>query len=190
MNIKKSRSIEAYIPTSSMADIAFLLIIFFMVSSVFPLDKTDMELPTTFEVKDYPEDSAIVAITTEQLEKARSEKKVDFADVNFLQDTVKLRVSDGKVQSQEIFSKPVSQWNMTDEAQFEQLRSLIEKELIRKVERRNEINLEEGDPPIAIVIKADAKVPYFAVDGVVQTMQEIGGQATSRVAILSHLPKK
>lgn len=188
MDIKKSKSIEAYIPTSSMADIAFLLIIFFMVSSVFPLDKTGMELPTTWEVKDYPEDSAIIAITTTQLEQKREKKEENLADVDFNRDTVHIKVSDGLTPSQEIFTQPVSQWNMTDEVQFGTLRDLLENELVKKVDRRTEINLEEGKAPIAIVIKADAKVPYFAVDGVVQALQEIGGQASSRVAILSHLP--
>jgi len=38
-NIKKERSREVYIPTSSMSDIAFLLLLFFMVSTVFVQEK-------------------------------------------------------------------------------------------------------------------------------------------------------
>ncbi|HNQ42971.1 MAG TPA: biopolymer transporter ExbD [Candidatus Cloacimonadota bacterium] len=37
--IKKERSKDAYIPTSSMSDIAFLLLLFFMVSTVFVQEK-------------------------------------------------------------------------------------------------------------------------------------------------------
>jgi len=38
-NFKKERSRNAYIPTSSMSDIAFLLLLFFMVSTVFVQEK-------------------------------------------------------------------------------------------------------------------------------------------------------
>jgi biopolymer transport protein ExbD len=49
MKILKSKEIAAYIPTASMADIAFLLIIFFMVTTVFQVDKTSVNLPRTWE---------------------------------------------------------------------------------------------------------------------------------------------
>ena len=49
MNIHKSRDIGAYIPTASMADIAFLLIVFFMVTAVFQVDKTSVNLPSSWE---------------------------------------------------------------------------------------------------------------------------------------------
>jgi biopolymer transport protein ExbD len=49
VRIRKSRDISAYIPTASMADIAFLLIIFFMVTTVFQVDKTSVNLPATWE---------------------------------------------------------------------------------------------------------------------------------------------
>lgn len=47
MKIKKTKSLEANIPTASMADIAFLLIVFFMISTVFQVDKTNVQLPTS-----------------------------------------------------------------------------------------------------------------------------------------------
>jgi biopolymer transport protein ExbD len=47
MKIKRTKTLEAIIPTASMADIAFLLIVFFMISTVFQVDKTKVELPTS-----------------------------------------------------------------------------------------------------------------------------------------------
>ncbi|MFQ5720068.1 MAG: SPFH domain-containing protein, partial [Acidobacteriota bacterium] len=48
MAIHKSRDIQAYIPTASMADIAFLLIVFFMVTAVFQVDQTEFAVVTQF----------------------------------------------------------------------------------------------------------------------------------------------
>ncbi len=45
MKISKTRELKANIPTASMADIAFLLIVFFMISTVFQVDKTTVQLP-------------------------------------------------------------------------------------------------------------------------------------------------
>lgn len=45
MRIRKTKQLEAVIPTASMADIAFLLIVFFMISTVFQVDKTQVALP-------------------------------------------------------------------------------------------------------------------------------------------------
>lgn len=45
MKIRKTRTLEAVIPTASMADIAFLLIVFFMISTVFQVDRTNVALP-------------------------------------------------------------------------------------------------------------------------------------------------
>ncbi|PIE03348.1 MAG: hypothetical protein CSA81_02605 [Acidobacteria bacterium] len=47
MKIRRTMTLEANIPTASMADIAFLLIVFFMISTVFSVDKTNVQLPKT-----------------------------------------------------------------------------------------------------------------------------------------------
>jgi len=47
MRFTRSRRLDARIPTASMADIAFLLIIFFMVTTVYDVDRTSVALPSS-----------------------------------------------------------------------------------------------------------------------------------------------
>jgi len=54
---------KARIPTASMADIAFLLIIFFMVTITFEVDKTQVNLPKTVVRKEVPKHAAYISIT-------------------------------------------------------------------------------------------------------------------------------
>ena len=64
MHLRRSkRSLAAVIPTASMADIAFLLIIFFMVTTAFSLDRTPMELPETAQQEQTTKGAAIISIT-------------------------------------------------------------------------------------------------------------------------------
>jgi biopolymer transport protein ExbD len=64
MRIQRSRAaLQPGIPTATMADIAFLLIIFFMVTTAFTIDRTAMELPQTREQEQVPKGSALIAIT-------------------------------------------------------------------------------------------------------------------------------
>jgi biopolymer transport protein ExbD len=64
MRIRRSAgSLHATIPTASMADIAFLLIIFFMVTTAYSLDRTPMELPQTESQEQTAKGSAIISIT-------------------------------------------------------------------------------------------------------------------------------
>ncbi len=51
------------VPTASMADIAFLLIIFFMLTTSFSPDRTSVELPDSIKRNEVTKDPAIVAIT-------------------------------------------------------------------------------------------------------------------------------
>ena len=64
MKIRKRKKIESYIPTASMADIAFLLIIFFMVTTTIPADRTPVDVPFSLQRTEFPEGSAIIAITS------------------------------------------------------------------------------------------------------------------------------
>ncbi len=56
---------DAVIPTASMADIAFLLIIFFMVTTAYSLDHTPMDLPATQEQEQSAKGAAIISITSD-----------------------------------------------------------------------------------------------------------------------------
>jgi len=64
MKIRKTRILEANIPTASMADIAFLLIVFFMISTVFQVDRTSVSLPESEKPtrKDVVKESAFIII--------------------------------------------------------------------------------------------------------------------------------
>lgn len=60
---RRERPLAAVIPTASMADIAFLLIVFFMVTTAYSLDRTQMELPATSEQDQTAKGAAIISIT-------------------------------------------------------------------------------------------------------------------------------
>lgn len=63
MRVRGSRRLPgAVIPTATMADIAFLLIIFFMVTTAYSLDRTPMELPETKEQQQVPKGAGIVSV--------------------------------------------------------------------------------------------------------------------------------
>ena len=62
MKIKAPKRAEAYLPTASMADIAFLLIVFFMVTTTITVDRTAVQLPTSLERVEVPKDAAVIAI--------------------------------------------------------------------------------------------------------------------------------
>lgn len=67
MRLQRSRRHFApVIPTASMADIAFLLIIFFMVTTAFSLDQTAMELPATREQDQTQKGAAVISITADE----------------------------------------------------------------------------------------------------------------------------
>ena len=63
MRLKHRFESEPVIPTASMADIAFLLIIFFMVTISFEVDKAQVVLPSTVVRLEIPKKAAFISIT-------------------------------------------------------------------------------------------------------------------------------
>jgi len=63
MRLKASKSSQAVIPTATMADIAMLLIIFFLVTFQIEVDKSEVELPSTGIRVEVPKKSAYVSVT-------------------------------------------------------------------------------------------------------------------------------
>ena len=62
MKVKIGKRADALIPTASMADIAFLLIIFFMVTTVHEVDRTSVNLPLSKMREEADKGAAIVVL--------------------------------------------------------------------------------------------------------------------------------
>lgn len=60
--LRGENAIQAMIPTASMADIAFLLVVFFMVTTVFQVDKTNVMLPLSEVREEVPRGSAFIVV--------------------------------------------------------------------------------------------------------------------------------
>ena len=63
MRLKASHQPNSVIPTASMADIAFLLIIFFMVTFTAEVDRSQVILPRTMLRVEVPKQAAYISIT-------------------------------------------------------------------------------------------------------------------------------
>ena len=63
MKLKAVRENKAVIPTASMADIAFLLIVFFMVTFTSEVDRAQVTLPKTEIRLEVPKQSAYISVT-------------------------------------------------------------------------------------------------------------------------------
>lgn len=188
MRFRKSKEISAYIPTASMADIVFLLIIFFMVASVFPIDKTQVDLPQTEAAKNYAEDSAVIAITSENLEWVRNKRGRRLTEIaDREQDKIVINVSDGRDESNTIVSVDFSDWRREPGKQYETLkekfREFVEDINLRAKKERK--SAADESKRITVVIKADSKVPFRFPDAVIKALQEIGGDLSKNIAILS-----
>jgi len=85
MRLKPHRKAGALIPTASMADIAFLLIIFFMVTTSHEVDRTSVNLPTARIRVESEKGAAIVVLA----------KTTDAAGV----ESLVYKFSDGKGES-------------------------------------------------------------------------------------------
>jgi biopolymer transport protein ExbD len=67
MKLQARQKHKGMIPTASMADIAFLLIIFFMVTITFEVDKTQVMLPKTDIRFEIPKKAAYISVTNSGL---------------------------------------------------------------------------------------------------------------------------
>lgn len=67
MNLRKQlHTVPPSVPTASMADIAFLLIIFFMLTTSFSPERTSVQLPESMIQMKVTDEASIVAITREE----------------------------------------------------------------------------------------------------------------------------
>lgn len=78
--------IRPVVPTASMADIAFLLIIFFMLTTSFSPDRRSIQLPDSVVREDVTEGAAIISVTEDNAlfftaGEAESEEVAGFAEL-------------------------------------------------------------------------------------------------------------
>jgi biopolymer transport protein ExbD len=129
MRIKRSQhSFKSVIPTATMADIAFLLIIFFMVTTAYSLDRTPIDLPETREQDQTVKGSAVIAITEDG----------------------RTRFSAGERDTEPV-------------RDMEALGAAIQ-------------GVAAGNRLHPFVIKADRRVPYRTIDGVLDRLRQAGAE--------------
>ena len=62
MKLKRPERVSATIPNASLADIAFLLVIFFMVATIHHVERTSIELPYSGARTEARRDAAVVRL--------------------------------------------------------------------------------------------------------------------------------
>ncbi|MBN1878828.1 biopolymer transporter ExbD [bacterium] len=108
---------KAEIPNSSMSDIAFLLLIFFMVTTSFTVDKTPVDLPKTSSRTEIEKDHEVISIQKNGFIQYHGER-VSMGDI---QPLASMEVSQNP---EKIFLLKIDKgvrWEMVDEL-LEQLR--------------------------------------------------------------------
>ena len=92
-----ARKIEATIPTASMADIAFLLIIFFMLTTSFSPVKKSVDLPESDIRTEVQQDAAIIALDEDGgiAFSDGTEMNVDVKSIDELGDLIRATVANG-----------------------------------------------------------------------------------------------
>ena len=123
MGLKRRHDAQPVIPTASMADIAFLLIVFFMVTITFEKDKTQVVLPKTELRFEIPKEVAYISVTNNGY----------------------IRVTNGDDMSQPIPAEDVVTFAG---------------------------NLVATYPQRAVVLKADAEVPYRNIDKILDSLKQ------------------
>lgn len=73
---ERSRNVEASIFTASMADIVFLLIVFFVLTYNVQVDRTQVQLPKTWVRTDIPKDAAFISVSKEGVIRVSSGKEM------------------------------------------------------------------------------------------------------------------
>ena len=88
MKLRLGKKVDALIPTASMADIAFLLIIFFMVTTVHEVDRTSVNLPLS-KIREEAEKGAAIVVLAMATNSAGQETLVyKFSDGKEMSNTV------------------------------------------------------------------------------------------------------
>jgi biopolymer transport protein ExbD len=80
MKLTLTRKAQAIIPTASMADIAFLLIIFFMVTTTYDVDRTRVDLPLSTTRVEVERGAAYVVLAKESMPGGRETMVYKFSD--------------------------------------------------------------------------------------------------------------
>jgi len=190
MKLRKTQPVPANIPTASMADITFMLIIFFVLTTTFTVDKTATQLPDSLSRKEALQESALVLVHLEPNQATGRPAKLHY------------RYSEGMLQSWAVGSSIDLSNDPTMDGAYMRVRAEILPELSTLVRCTlhpdydtgsgeqchnfmRSINPKYPTPNTKpwndmlrtlatkrFIIKADRLVPYRFVDPVIQTLRD------------------